>query len=233
MANLTRSFLVILHCLLVTVLVIAPSAWALTIDDIPSLQEIEAVNPSLRVLDDANVINTSTEGQVNQQLKELADTTGISARVVTIKRIDFGQPAQEFTRELFQKWFPSAEEQANQVLIVVATEDHRTAIATGAGVKDKLPDPIATSIVDTNMLFPVQKSNYNQALTDGIRRLVAVATGQPDPGEPVVIQEPEETRNYAKAEETDTNSSTLIVIVLLVLATVIPMVTYYWLQNQS
>lgn len=227
--------LAVLNFFLVAVIVIAPvpTAWALTVDDIPALDEIEAPNQILRILDDANVINASTEGQISQQLGDLANTTGINTKVLTIKRIDFGQPAPEFTSELFQKWFPSAEEQANQVLIVVATEDHRTAIATGAGVKEKLPDSIASSIVQTNMLFPVQRSNFNQAVSDGISRLVAVVTGQADPGEPLVAQESAETRNYAKAEETDANSSTVLVIILLLLATVIPMVTYYWFQNQS
>lgn len=231
MAGFIRSSLVVL-------LVIAcwffsgNSALALTVDDIPVLSEIEN-GTVLRVLDDAEVLSNSTETTVNKELERLAQEKDIQVRILAIKRIDYGQPAQEFVQQVFDKWFPTSEAKANQALILVAVEDHRTAIALGDGVTNVVPNDIMHSIVSTNMLYPVQKANYNQAVLDGTNRLLAVALGNPDPGEPVVVQESAETRNYAKAEETDANSSTLIVIVLLVLATVIPMVTYYWFQNQS
>ena len=38
---------------------------------------------------------------------------------------------------------------------------------------------------------------------------------------------------FKKAEETDQGNATVIVVVLLVLATVIPMVTYFWYQGFS
>jgi uncharacterized protein len=208
-------------------------AWALTIDDIPAFEELVSAQQNLWVLDDANTISASTEATVGQQLADLAQQKGIEVRFVTVKRIEFGQPVQDFVDELFAKWFPDPAQQANQALILVATEDHRTAIASGERVKSILPEPIAQSIVSKNILLPVQKANYNQALLDGTKRLVAVSTGQTDPGEPIVVEESAETRNYATAEETDTNNSTIVVIVLLVLATLIPMVTYYWFQNQS
>jgi len=231
MAGFIRSSLVVL-------LVIAcwffsgNSALALTVDDIPVLSEVEN-GTVLRVLDDAEVLSNSTETTVTKELEKLAKEKDIQVRILAIKRIDYGQPAQEFVEQVFDKWFPTPEAKANQALILVAVEDHRTAIALGDAVTSVVPNDIMQSIVNTNMLYPVQKANYNQAVLDGTNRLLAVALGNPDPGEPVVVQESAETRNYAKAEETDANSSTLIVIVLLVLATVIPMVTYYWFQNQS
>ena len=62
----------------------------------------------------------------------------------------------------------------------------------------------------------------------------AILSGAPDPGEPVVVQESGTTSNYATAEETKKNGGISIgwVIGLLTAATVIPMVTYYWFQNQ-
>lgn len=210
----------------------APS-WALTVEDVPLLSELEAEKGKLWVLDDANTISSSTESEVSRELAALAQAKDIQIRFVTVKRIDFGQPVQEFTEALFTKWFPEPVQQANQGLIVVAVEDHRTGIAYGEKVKAVIPESVLQSTVSKNILFPVQKANYNQALIEGTNRLVAVAEGKPDPGEPVVVQESAETRNYATAEETDDNTSTIVVVVLLVLATVIPMATYYWLQNQS
>ncbi len=231
MTGLIRSCLVAL-LVLVCWFWSCDSVLALTVDDIPLLSEVEN-GTVLWVLDDAEVLSNSTESTVTKQLEQLANAKDIQVRILAVKRIDFGQPAQEFVDQVFDKWFPTPEAKANQALILVAVEDHRTAIAVGDAVASVVPNDIMQSIVNTNMLYPVQKANYNQAVLDGTNRLVAVALGNPDPGEPVIAQESAETRNYAKAEETDANSSTLIVIVLLVLATVIPMVTYYWFQNQS
>jgi uncharacterized protein len=69
---------------------------------------------------------------------------------------------------------------------LLATEDYRTAIVTGSEVKALMPDSIAASIANTNILYPAQQKQFNQALADGSDRLVAVLSGQPDPGEPVI-----------------------------------------------
>ncbi len=207
-------------------------AFALTVDDVPLLSEVEN-GQVLWVLDDASVLSNSTEATLTKELQRLTEDKNIQVRILTVKRIEFGQPAQEFVQQVFDKWFPTPEAKANQVLLLVAVEDHRTAIALGDKAAEVVPREIWQSIVNTNMLYPVQNANYNQAVLDGTNRLMAVAYGNPDPGEPVLPQESAETRNYAKAEETDTNSSTLIVVALLFLATVIPMATYYWFQNQS
>ncbi len=212
----------------------ATPALALTVADIPELAEVQQLAGQTWVLDDAEVLNTVTENNLKQQIATLADTTQNQVHVVTVRRIDFGQPIEEFTQELFIKWFPNTALAANQLLMVVATEDHRTALYGGANVSETLTDALRQSIANTNMLLPARKGNFNQAVSDGIERVAAILSGAPDPGEPVVVQESGTTSNYATAEETKKNGGISIgwVIGLLTAATVIPMVTYYWFQNQ-
>jgi uncharacterized membrane protein YgcG len=57
--------------------------------------------------------------------------------------------------------------------------------------------------------------------------LSTVLAGQPDPGPPQVAEINLES-TFASAEETDDRSATLWVVDLLLLATLIPMVTYFW-----
>jgi uncharacterized protein len=57
--------------------------------------------------------------------------------------------------------------------------------------------------------------------------MVAVLSGLEDPGPPEV-KELNIEGTFTTAEETDDRSATIWTIVLLVLATVIPMVTYFW-----
>ncbi|PZV13418.1 MAG: methanol dehydrogenase [Pseudanabaena sp.] len=218
--------------LLISLNLLTCNALALQVSDIPDLAEIKTLTDQTWVIDDSDVLSNSTKSAIISKTEKLAELTGIEVHVVAIRRIDFGQPSSEFTAELFDKWFPSDAEKSNQILLFMATEDHRTAIQTGAKVKEVLPDSIANSIADETMLYPARKANYNQAVNEGIGRLETVLKGNPDPGAPLLAVEETETSNYATKEETEASSSNVVVIILLILATLLPMATYYWLQSQ-
>lgn len=218
--------------LLVSLTLYSGNAWALQVSDIPDLAEIKTLTEQTWVIDDSDVLSTLTKSAIVSKAEKLAELTGVEVHVLAIQRIDLGQPASEFAAELFDKWFPLEADKANQVLLFLATEDHRTAIQTGAKVKELLPDTIANSIADETMLYPARKANYNQAVNEGLARLEAVLKGNPDPGAPLLAVEESETSNYATKEETEASSSNVVVIILLILATLLPMATYYWLQTQ-
>jgi uncharacterized protein len=209
-------------------LVFTPTVFASEPIDLPELAEIE---PHSWVIDSANALSSYTEGQVNTKLDLLTAETGEEVRFVTVARIDFGQPTGEFVQELFKRWFPTPEAQAKQTLVLIATEDRRTAIAQGSEAKALTTVDIAKSIEAETVFFPTQKAEFNRAVTEGSDRLIAVLSGQPDPGAPVVFVAPEVETAPAKPE--DPQTTMLWVVGLLVAATVIPMVTYYALGRPS
>ena len=184
------------------------------------------------VIDFANVISSSTENATTEVLEKLATETGNQVRFVTVQRIDFGQPASEFVSELFDKWFIAPEQRANQTLVLLATEDHRVAIKTGDAVNRQMSEEIVESVAAETMLYPSQKSNYNQAVTDGMNRIVAVLSGLADPGAPVIVAETDLSIKPSEIK-TEPVSASLVVGGFLIAATIIPMLTYYWFQNQS
>ncbi len=185
------------------------------------------------VKDFASVLSTSTEGFVARKFDAIANATGDHLRLVTVRRIDYGQTIEDFAAELFSHWFPTPEEKENEALVVMATEDHRTAIVAGPKVTATASPETIESIASTTLLLPAQKSNYNQSAMDGASRLFAVLTGEPDPGPPQVQEEAIARGTFASAEETDVQSSTWIVAIVLVIATAAPMVTYYFLQSRN
>jgi uncharacterized protein len=188
------------------------------------------------IIDKAEILSLSTKGSIKGTLEQLAKQTGKEVRFVTIHRLDYGETIQTFTDKLFKKWFATPAEQANQALIVLDNVTNTIGVQTGAEVKSTLTDAIATSIITETMPAPLRNGNkYNQAFSDGVTRLVAVLSGQTDPGPPVIIATPEVGRTYLKAEETEANRTNFLVIVigLLIVATVIPMATWWWYQNQS
>ena len=193
-----------------------------------SMPNLEA---STWIVDQAGVMSRLTQNELNGELAEIAATTGNEVRLATIHRLDYGETIDTFTEALFKKWYPTSEAQENQVLIVLDNVTNTTAIRTGEAVKSLLPDETANSIVQETMMVPLRDGNkYNQAFLDASDRLGLVLAGQPDPGPPIVEDTINVEGTFAKAEETDDRSATIVVVVLLALATIIPMATYYFYQ---
>ncbi|MBE9201267.1 MULTISPECIES: TPM domain-containing protein [unclassified Nodularia (in: cyanobacteria)] len=183
------------------------------------------------VLDQSDIISRVNEGKINSTFEDLAKKTGNEVRFVTIRRLDYGETPESFSQELFEKWFPTPAAQANQTLVVLDTVTNGTAIVSGEEVKPLLTDSIAESVVAETLGIPIRDGNkYNQAFIDASDRLVAVLSGEPDPGPPIVIDTVQVEGTFTKAEDVDQGNATAWVVGLLIAATVIPMATYFVYQ---
>ena len=186
------------------------------------------------VFDKGDVLSRSSESNISSVLDNLENQTGKQVRFVTIHRLDYGETTATFTDQLFEQWFPTKEDQTNQILLVLDTVTNSAAIRTGEGVKSLLTDEIAQSVAGETVQVPLREGNkYNEAFAAASTRIAAVLSGEPDPGAPEVVDNIQVEGTFKKAEETDQGNATVVVVVLLVLATVIPMVTYFWYQGFS
>ncbi len=215
--------------LALTLVILATSAIALPASA-TGIYQIPKLNPGASpwVIDQSEVLSRINESTISSNLEKLAKQTGNEVRIVTIRRLDYGETPESFTKGLFEKWFPTPEAQANQTLLVIDTLSSGTAIRSGDKAKSLLTDDIASSVVDETILAPLkQDEKYNQAFLDASNRLVAVLSGEPDPGPPQIVANVSTERTFKTAEETDTNNATIWVVGFLIAATIIPMATYY------
>ncbi len=217
-------FTSILSLLFAVTLLVAP-AYATGVYDLPFV----SAGDSTWLVDDANVISRVNQGRLSSNLEQLAKETGNEVRIVIFRRLDYGQTIDSFTEELFTNWYPTPEAQENQALLTVDTLSNNAAIRTSEGLKSLLSDDIAQSITEETIGYTLRDgSKYNEVLLEASDRLVAVLSGLPDPGANVVEDTIDIQATYTTAEDTDDRSATIWVVVLLLLATVIPMVTYFW-----
>ncbi len=184
------------------------------------------------ILDEASQVSRLNEGKISKALSQLAEETGNEVRFVTIHRLDYGETTQSFADQLMEQWFPTPEAQRNQAVIVLDDVTNNIGISVGQDVSQKLSKDIARSVTSETMKVPLLRGNqYNQSFLDATDRIVAVLSGEPDPGPPAAYDDTVDTEStFASAEQTEATrgSSTVVVIVLLIAATVIPMATYYW-----
>jgi uncharacterized protein len=198
-------------------------AWA------ESIYEMPQSPPEHPVLDQSEILSRVTEGTINRQLEDLRQQQQQQeVYFVTVRRLDYDETIDSFAQKLFQRWFTTPEAQANATLLVIDTLTDNTGIATGESAKQRLSDAIARSVAQETVLVPLKYGNrYNQAFLDASDRITAVLSGQPDPGAPTISETVQAESTFATPEETQESNATVWVIVLLVLATVIPMATYY------
>lgn len=194
-----------------------------------SLYEVPDLPSDTRVIDLADILSRLSESKFNEALNTLAAETGQQIHFVTIRRLDYDETIDSFTQKLFKKWFSTPEAQANETLLVVDKLTNNSSIYTGEKVKALMPDAIANSIAQETLQAPLRAGErYNQGFLDASDRLVAVLSGQPDPGPPVIKDTVQVEGTFATPEDTKGSNATVWVIGLLIAATVIPMVTYFW-----
>ena len=180
------------------------------------------------ISDTAEVLSRTTENRLNRALKALAQDADRPLRIVIFRRLDYGLSIDTFADELFARWYPDTESSAKQTLLAMDTITNNITVRTGATAAERLTADIIESTLNENIGQELREGDkYNQAFEAGIARFAAVLAGEPDPGPPEVVDTIQTESTYLSAEETDTKSSTTWVIVLLVLATAIPMATYY------
>jgi uncharacterized protein len=227
LAKLLRGLLLAAVGLVFVAQVSAAPAYATSVYSMPSL----AAGDPTWVVDEAEILSRLSEGRISGELEKLAQSTGNEVRFVTVHRLDYGETIQSFTDQLFEQWFPTPEVQANQTLLVLDNVTNNVAIRTGDRAKATLTDEIAQSVAQETVMVPLRQDNkYNQAFLDAGDRLVAVLSGQPDPGPPVVDNTVLVEGTFATPEDTEKSNATVWVVGFLVAATVIPMATYYLYQ---
>lgn len=193
--------------------------------------QIPNLTPNTWVVDEADVISRVNEAKISSSFEELAKQTGNEVRIITVRRLDYGETPESFIKALFEKWYPTKEAQANQTLLMIDTVTNGTAILTGAQVKSVMSDEIANSVANETVTVPLREGDkYNQAFLDASDRLVAVLSGQPDPGAPQIADNVQVESTFKKSEQTDQGNAIAWVVGLLIAATIIPMATYYIYQ---
>jgi uncharacterized protein len=223
LVNLIKSALSAL-ILVVTIFCLATPAIATGLYDLPNF---DAEN--LWLVDTADAISNVNQSKLTKTFKELAAATGQEVRMVAIRRLDYGETVDSLAEEIFKDWYPDAEAQANQTLIVLDTLTNNAAIRSGDAAQSLIGKEVAESIVNDTVGYNIRKGDkYNQAFLDAGDRLVALLSGQEDPGPPIMEDEIQIEGTFTKAEDTDQGSATIWVIGFLIVATVIPMATYYW-----
>ncbi|MCP9939514.1 photosystem II repair protein Psb32 [Synechococcus sp. Cruz CV12-2-Slac-r] len=204
--------------LLALLLALALPAYAVGVEDYPLLPSTEKVS------DGADVLSRAAIAELQRRLEVFSDAR-VDARVITLRRLDYGLSLQELADQLLERW--QGEDNA-ELLVLIETGTNSVSIQASSEVHSLLPEELLLSTAETTMAYPLRDGGrYRQALIDGIDRLGVVLAGGDDPGPPVVVEPALIVSNIPSAEETANSNGFSWVIVLLVVGTLVPMATWW------
>jgi uncharacterized protein len=95
-------------------------------------------------------------------------------------------------------------------------------------LEGELPNSLLSSTAISTMGLPLREgARYRQASLDALSRLSTVLNGEEDPGPPQLLERMPMETNIPTKEETASSNAFLWVVVLLVVGTLVPMITWW------
>jgi uncharacterized protein len=192
----------------------------------PSAADFPDTAPAARVLDQAAVLSRAASAEVERQLERF-QSERVDARLVTVAQLDYGLTLSDLGRQLLQRWSDPAQGTA-QLLFLIDSQTGGAAVVGSADLEGRLSPSLLRSTARSTMALPIRDgARYRQASLDGTSRLLTVLQGGDDPGEPVAPAVVSAPSNVPSREETAESNAFTWVVVLLVVGTIVPMLTWW------
>ena len=210
----TSLFSGLLCCLLLAGLALPQAALATGAQDFP------AQLPATPVVDGADLLSRAASTAALEE-------DHIQARLVTLRRLDYGLSLDALGQQLIDRWGGSDPDSA-LLLLLIESQNNSAAVVASSDLLDQLPASVLSSTAISTMGLPLREgARYRQAGLDALDRLGAVLQGGEDPGPPQLLERLPIETNVPTKEETASSNALLWVVVLLVVGTLVPMITWW------
>lgn len=198
---------------------LAPAAWA------TGVAEFQGQAPTNHVIDSADLLSRSASTELDRRLESFGGSD-LEARLVTLRRLDYGLSLDALGQGLLERWGTAGS--PDQLLLLIESQNNSAAVVASQGLRERLSPELLSSTAISTMGLPLREgARYRQASLDALDRLGAVLNGEADPGPPQLQERLPIETNIPTREETATSNALLWVVVLLVVGTLVPMITWW------
>ncbi|MCW6036716.1 TPM domain-containing protein [Spirulina subsalsa FACHB-351] len=162
--------------IIVTLGLILQPGWsyALTPDQVPNPYQLS----DGWVTDMADVLDSTTEHQLNQIISDLEAKNGAEIVIVTVPQINQDLTPKQFTTELFNLWGIGKAGQDNGILFLTSVGDRAVEIETGYGIEGILPDGRVGRILDNHVVPYFQNDDFSNGILAGTQALIQVVQNE-------------------------------------------------------
>ncbi len=131
----------------------------------------------LHVHDEAKVLSQAIVDQLEKSLKIYEDSTSNQIAILIIPTLD-GEPLEEYSLRVAEKWKLGKKEKDNGVLLLIAVDDHKMRIETGYGLEGALTDALCNRIIRNELAPHFRKDDYDAGVTSGIDAIIKGIGGE-------------------------------------------------------
>ena len=124
-----------------------------------------------RVVDDANILSAQTKADLDAKLAALERKNSRQLVVVTIPSLG-GYEISDYGYQLGRAWGIGQKGLNNGILFIVAPNEHKTRIEVGYGLEPIVTDALSSVIIQTQVLPPFRKGDFNAGVVAGTDALI-------------------------------------------------------------
>jgi uncharacterized protein len=129
-----------------------------------------------RVVDDAGVLNASTQSQLTDMLAAHERATGQQVVVVTLDSLQ-GFSIEDFGYQLGRYWGIGQKGKNTGAILIVAPKEHKVRIEVGYGLEGTLTDAISRTIIENDILPSFKRGDFNAGVMAGTTSILKVLGG--------------------------------------------------------
>lgn len=159
-------------CFAIAVALLVVTTWSLHVSAAPTYPA-----PTGFVVDQANIIDSSTEARITARLGALQATSTSEIAVVTVSSLE-GYTIEEYSTGLFAYWGIGQEKKDNGVLLLIAPEEREVRIEVGYGLEGALTDLESSQIIDSVLVPSFKKEQYSEGIEEATNAIITAIEGE-------------------------------------------------------
>lgn len=149
------------------------------------------------VNDNANIISSSDEQQLENYLTSLEDSTGIQIAVLTISSLS-GESIEAYALKVCESWKLGQKDKDNGALLLVSFGDHQVRIEAGYGLEDKLTDAKCGLIIRNVIIPEFKNGNYSKGIVKGVQNMGGIASDNAELVSKSIQQESSKNNDFSE-----------------------------------
>lgn len=123
------------------------------------------------------LLDESQKKAIEQKLISYADSTSTQIVVVVVPTTD-GDDIDRYKVDLAHSWGIGQKEKDNGILLLVAKDDRKVAIATGYGTEGLLTDAMCSLIIQNDILPSFKQGDFYAGIDNGTTAIIKVMKGE-------------------------------------------------------
>lgn len=133
--------------------------------------------PPRLVNDFAGVLTADQRQALESKLVAYDDSTSNQIALITINTTN-GYDIQQVALKYLREWGVGNKKTNNGIVILAAITDHTLRIETGYGLEGALPDLLAKTIIETEILPGFRAGNYYRGFNEGTDAIIQAIAGE-------------------------------------------------------